>query len=142
MGYCHQTTRGEFVGGTEPDVPIPTSSLKCTIAGARDMASKFVRLFPRLAGVRMMRHWAGVVTQTADVAPVLGEAPELEGFYLDCGWVYGFVGAPGAAALMAELISTRRVPAILAPFGIERFAAGRPIKESSLVVASGQESPG
>ena len=70
------------------------------------MATKFVRLFPRLAGVRMMRHWSGLVTQTADVAPILGRAPQVEGFYLDCGWVYGFVGAPAAAALMAELIAT------------------------------------
>ena len=95
MGYCHQTTRGEFVGGTEPDVPVPCDSIRSSLEGARDMATKFVRLFPALAGVRMMRHWSGVVTQTADVAPILGEAPDCGGFYLDCGWVYGFVGAPG-----------------------------------------------
>lgn len=135
MGYCHQTTRGEFVGGTEPDAPLPSTSLRATLAGARDMATKFVRLFPRLAGVRMMRHWSGVVTQTADVAPILGAAPGLDGFYLDCGWVYGFVGAPAAAALMAELIATGSTPPTLAPFGIERFATGRLIRETSLVVA-------
>ena len=77
MGYCHQTTRGEFVGGTEPDVPVPCDSIRSSLEGARDMATKFVRLFPALAGVRMMRHWSGVVTQTADVAPILCEAPEL-----------------------------------------------------------------
>ncbi len=138
MGYCHQTTRGEFVGGTEPDVPVPSDSIRSTLDGARDMAAKFVRLFPRLAGVRMMRHWSGVVTQTADVAPILGPAPGLEGFYLDCGWVYGFVGAPAAAALMAELITTGETPPALAPFGVERFAAGRLIRETSLVVASAE----
>jgi sarcosine oxidase subunit beta len=140
MGYCHQTTRGEFVGGTEPDVPTPSSSIRSTLDGARDMATKFVRLFPRLAGVRMMRHWSGLVTQTADVAPILGRAPGVEGFYLDCGWVYGFVGAPAAAALMAELIATAIVPPTLAPFDVERFAAGRLIRETSLVVASTQGS--
>jgi sarcosine oxidase subunit beta len=135
MGYCHQTTRGEFVGGTEPDVPTPSTSIRSTLDGARDMATKFVRLFPRLAGVRMMRHWSGLVTQSADVAPVLGRAPEVDGFYLDCGWVYGFVGAPAAAALVAELIVTGETPPTLAPFGVERFAAGSLIRETSLVVA-------
>jgi len=135
MGYCHQTTRGEFVGGTEPDAPRPSSSITTTFAGARDMATKFVRLFPRLAGVRLMRHWSGLVTQTADIAPILGRAPHREGFYLDCGWVYGFVGAPAAASLMADLISTGSTPAALAPFGIERFASGALIRETSLVVA-------
>lgn len=137
MGYCHQTTRGELVGGTEPDVPRPSDSIKATLDGARDMAVKFVRLFPRLAGVRMMRHWSGVVTQTADVAPILCEAPGCKGFYLDCGWVYGFVGAPAAGALMAELITTGSAPPTLAPFGIERFATGKLIRETSLVVAPG-----
>lgn len=135
MGYCHQTTRGEFVGGTEPDAPTPSMSIRSTLEGARDMATKFVRLFPGLAGVRMMRHWSGLVTQTADVAPILGRAPELEGFYIDCGWVYGFVGAPAAAALMAELIATGATPPTLEPFGVERFASGRLIRETSLVVA-------
>jgi len=138
MGYCHQTTRGEFVGGTEPDVPVPSDSIRSTLDGARDMATKFVRLFPRLAGVRMMRHWSGVVTQTADVAPILGLAPETEGFYLDCGWVYGFVGAPAAAAMLAELIATGTPPPKLAPFGVERFATGKLIRETSLVVAAAE----
>jgi len=70
------------------------------------------------------------------VAPILGRAPQVEGFYLDCGWVYGFVGAPAAAALMAELIATGRTPPTLAPFGLERFATGRLIRETSLVVAA------
>lgn len=138
MGYCHQTTRGELVGGTEPEVPTPSTSLRSTFDGARDMATKFVRLFPRLAGVRMMRHWSGLVTQTADVAPVLGPAPEVDGFYLDCGWVYGFVGAPASAALMAELITTGEMPPTLAPFDVERFAAGRLIRETSLVVGASE----
>ncbi len=137
MGYCHQTTRGEFVGGTEPEVPVPSESIRSTLDGARDMAAKFVRLFPRLAGVRMMRHWSGVVTQTADVAPILGPAAEIDGLYLDCGWVYGFVGAPSAAALLGELIATGVTPPVLAPFGLERFAEGRLIRETSLVVAAG-----
>ena len=28
MGYCHQTTSGEFVGGTEPDRSRPSESIK------------------------------------------------------------------------------------------------------------------
>jgi heterotetrameric sarcosine oxidase beta subunit len=135
LGYCHQTTRGEFVGGTEPDAPQPSSSIKSTLDGARDMASKLVRLFPRLAGVRLMRQWSGLVTQTADIAPILGTAPGRAGFYLDCGWVYGFVGAPAAASLLADLMVTGSTPPTLAPFGFERLASGKLIRETSLVVA-------
>ena len=136
MGYCHQTTRGEFVGGTEPAGMLPCDDLRSSMAGARDIAGKFVRLFPVLAGVRMMRHWSGVVAQTADVAPILCEAPECRGLYHDLGWVYGFVGAPGAAALLAELIAAGTAPSALAPFHVDRFREGRLIKETSLVISS------
>lgn len=138
LAYCHQTTRGEFVGGTEPVRLREEQDLRSSLAGARDMAAKFTRLFPALAGVRLMRHWAGVCTQAEDVAPVLGPVPEVEGFYLDCGWVYGFMGAPGAGALLGELIVGGRTPGLLAPFTIGRLREGRPICEPSLVVSIGE----
>lgn len=136
MGYCHQTTRGEFVGGTEPGGTRPSTSLRSTVSAVRHVADRFTRLFPALAGVRMVRQWTGLVIETADMAPVLGPVPEVEGFVLDCGWVYGFMGAPGAAALLAEQIATGRTPEVLAPFGIERLRSGRFIPERSLVVTS------
>jgi heterotetrameric sarcosine oxidase beta subunit len=137
MGYCHQTTRGELVGGTEPGDTRPSTSLRSTVAAVRHAADRFARLFPLLAGVRMVRQWGGLVGETADVAPVLGRVPEVDGLVLDCGWVYGFMGAPGAAALLAEHIASGRMPPALAPFGIERLRSGRLIVEESLVVTSG-----
>ena len=94
----------------------------------------WMRVFPGLAGVRMMRHWSGLVTQTADSSPVLCEAPDCKGFYLDCGWLYGFVGAPAASSLMAELIVSGSALSTLAPFGVERFTTGRLVRDSSIVV--------
>lgn len=140
LAYCHQTTRGELVGGSEPRHAREGQSLRASLAGARDMAAKFVRLFPALAGARMMRHWAGVVTQTQDAAPVLGPVPELDGLVLDCGWVYGFMGAPAAGALLGELIATGRTPALLAPFGLDRLRGGALIHEPSLVVSTGEDA--
>lgn len=135
LGYCHQTTRGEFVGGTEQRIMEPEDSLRTTLVGLRDACQKFVDAFPLLAGVRLIRQWAGVVDLTPDLAPVLGPAPEVEGFWLDCGWIYGFMGAPGAALLLAQAIVDGRMPAPLAPFTVERLYTGRLIEEASLVVA-------
>ncbi|QJU55676.1 FAD-binding oxidoreductase [Herbiconiux sp. KACC 21604] len=134
LGYCHQTMRGEFVGGTELAHVDQTTSLRGTWAMVRDMATKFTRLFPSLAGVRLLRHWAGTVSQTPDLAPALGPVPELENVVLSVGWVYGFMGAPAAGELLAAYIDTGRVDPRLAPFGIERVREGRWIAEGSLVV--------
>jgi sarcosine oxidase subunit beta len=134
LGYAHQTARGEFVGGTELPYAHQTDSLVTTYEVLRDSATKWVRLFPLLAGARVIRHWAGSISQTDDLAPMLGELPELSGYVLDCAWTYGFMGAPGAADLLAESIVTGKVPDLMAPFDPARVREGRLIKESSLVV--------
>jgi sarcosine oxidase subunit beta len=141
LGYCHQTSRGEFVGGTEFATANRADDATVTLAGLRDMATKFVRLFPVLAGVRVIRHWAGLVDQTADYAPVLGQVPELEGFYLDCGWSYGFMGAPGAAELLAASIVDGKPHPVIAPFTVERLRSGKLIEEQSLVLPDPSEAP-
>jgi sarcosine oxidase, subunit beta len=132
-GYAHQTSRGEFVGGTEFATPDRSDSLQVTRPMLIDMAQKFVRVIPQLAGVRVTRHWAGLVSQAADLASVLGPVPELEGFYLDCGWLYGFMGAPASGDLLAESIVTGRVHEWIEPFGIERLRTGKLIVDETLI---------
>ena len=134
LGYCHQTTRGEFVGGTELRGVTPPDSMRTTLAGLRDAAVKFTTAFPLLHAVRVIRQWAGIVDVTPDFAPVLGPVADVEGLWLDCGWTYGFMGAPGAAVLLAEAMTSGRLPPALAPFDLGRFASGRLIAEGSLVV--------
>jgi sarcosine oxidase subunit beta len=136
MGYMHQSTRGEFSGGADQEKFEPTKSLKSTWLLTRDMAAKFVRLFPGLAGVRLMRQWGGLVDMTADIAPVLGPAPGVKGFLLDCGWVYGFMGAPAGGKYLAEYILSGEMPPEIAPFGLERFSTGKLVYDQSLLLKS------
>lgn len=140
LGYCHQTTRGEFVGGTEQRVTAPGSDVRTTMRALRDACQKFVTAFPRLAGVRVVRSWAGVVDMTSDVAPIVGRAPGVDGLWINCGWTYGFMGAPGTGLLLAEAITTGDIPSALSVFGLERLREGRPIAEDSLVFAHGEHS--
>jgi sarcosine oxidase subunit beta len=136
LGYCHQTARGEFVGGTELPYPDVSDSLNGTYTLLADMAAKFVRLLPRLAGVRLLRHWAGLVDQADDLSPVIGPVPEVSGFHLTCGWVYGFMGAPATGALLARGIHEGVMPELLRPFSVTRLHEGRLIQEGTLVVAA------
>jgi sarcosine oxidase subunit beta len=134
MSYMHQSTRGEFSGGSDLEEFEPSNSLKSTWLLTRDMAEKFVRLFPGLAGVRLMRQWGGLVDMTADIAPVLGPVPGIKGFILDCGWVYGFMGAPAGGKFLAEYILSGAMPPEIAPFGLERFKTGKLVPDKSLLL--------
>ena len=136
LGYMHQSTRGEFCGGADLEKFEPSRSIKRTWLLTRDMAGKFVRLFPGLAGVRLMRQWGGLVDMTADIAPVLGPVPGVKGFILDCGWVYGFMGAPAGGKFLADYIVSGEMPPEIEPFGVERFATGKLVYDQSLVFKS------
>ena len=134
MGYMHQTTRGEFAGGAEPENLSPYTGLKSTRVAAQDMARKFVLLFPGLYGARLMRQWAGVVSKTPDRGPLLGAVEEIEGFILSAGWGgYGFMGSPAGGKLMAELIINGETPAEIRPFSPKRFKTGELITESTII---------
>lgn len=139
LSYMHQSTRGEFVGGAEIKNLPPAKSLKSTLVATQDMARKFVRLFPGLGPARLMRQWGGIVDMTPDIAPVLGPVKEIEGFILNCGWVYGFAGAPAAGELLAQYILTGEMPLEIQPFNVERFEKGELIIDRSLVVPSEAE---
>ena len=134
MGYMHQTARGEFVGGTESALPQVGLEIKSTLVGLTDMASKFVKLFPGLSNIKVMRQWAGLINQAPDASPVIGPVSEVEGFVLDCGWTYGFLGAPAAGKLLAEYIHTGVIPALMHPFSPERFKTGKLIIDSILSI--------
>ncbi len=134
LGYMHQTTRGEFAGGTGFENPLPYTGLKSTRVAVQDMARKFVFLFPGLYGARLMRQWAGVVSKTPDRGPLLGAVEEVEGFILSAGWGgYGFMGSPAGGKLMAELIINGEAPAEIRPFSPIRFKTGELITESTII---------
>jgi sarcosine oxidase, subunit beta len=134
LSYMHQTTRGEFAGGAESADSEPRKSLRSSAEATQDMARKFIGLFPGLRAVKMMRQWGGIVDMASDISPLLGPVPEIEGFVLDCGWVYGFMGSPAAGSFLAEFILTGDVPPEILPFSLSRFKDGKPILDPSLVV--------
>ena len=71
----------------------------------------------------MLTAWTGVRPLTSDDYPILGPAPSVDGFVLNCGWGgMGVIQAPIAGQLVAEYISNGRTSTMdIGAFGIERF---------------------
>ncbi len=133
--YMHQSTRGEFVGGAERENKPPGSSMRSSLAGIRDIVRKYVRLYPGLAGVKLMRQWVGIISVTEDHSPILGPVPEIQGFILSVGWGgYGFMGGPGGGKSLAEFILSGEVPPEIQPFNLERFKTGALVKDTALLL--------
>jgi sarcosine oxidase subunit beta len=120
--YVNQTDRGELVIGEEID-PYSSYSMRSTLRFLESAAAHTLELFPCLARVKVLRQWAGLCDMPPDFAPIIGTVDGVDGFILDVGWgTYGFKAGPAAGLRVAELIATGRVPDVVRPFSLSRFA--------------------
>jgi sarcosine oxidase subunit beta len=134
--YVSQTDRGELVIGAEVD-PYASYSVRSTLPFLESAAQHTLELFPSLARVRVLRQWAGVCDMTPDFSPIIGPVVERPGFYLDVGWgTWGFKAAPIAGLMTAECVATGVVPALVRPFGLERFYEDRLVGEKAAAAVS------
>jgi sarcosine oxidase subunit beta len=134
--YVNQTDRGEVVIGEEID-PYASYSMRSTLRFLENAAAHTLELFPCLGRVKVLRQWAGLCDMPPDFAPIIGPVAEVEGFILDVGWgTYGFKAGPAAGSRVAELIATGKVPAVLQPFRLWRFADLEPVGEKAAAAVS------
>ncbi len=134
--YVNQTDRGELVIGEEID-PYSSYSMRSTLRFLENAAAHALELFPCLARVKVLRQWAGICDMTPDFAPIIGRVEGVDGFFLDVGWgTYGFKAGPVAGFRLAELIATGRVPDILKPFSLARFANQELVGEKAAAAVS------
>ena len=133
--YVSQTDRGELVIGSEID-PYTSYSMRSTLPFLESSAAHALDLLPSIAGVKVLRQWAGICDMTPDYSPIIGFVP-VGGFILDVGWgTYGFKAAPAAGKRTAELIATNRVPELIAPFRLDRFYTDDLIGEKAAAAVS------
>ncbi len=131
--YFSQSLRGEIVGGmgdpSEPEALAMGSTLRFLARFARAA----VDVVPLLAGVKVVRQWAGCYDVTPDNNPVLGPAG-YDNFLQVSGFVgHGFMMAPAVAELCADWISGRGKDEIFERFTVRRFAGGIASKEDFII---------
>lgn len=92
---------------------------------------EFVPTFDRL---KLVRGWAGLyAVNTLDGNAILGEWPELKGFYLANGFSgHGFQQAHAVGRYLSELITGQKPTLDLSIFTPERILDNRPVFENEL----------
>jgi len=104
--YVSQSMRGELVGGlTVPHRPGTDAGVPSSPRFMSAMAGALLGLLPRLAGLGVLRSWAGFYDDTPDGFPVIGEDPRLAGFVHANGFGgHGFMLAPSASRRVAAAV--------------------------------------
>lgn len=102
------------------DPAVETAVLKAIVRRA-------VRYFPALASVHALRAYVGFRAYAPDHLPIIGEAPEVPGFYINTGHEGAGIGlGPISGKLMSQLILGQPLDLDLTPFRPSRFTATEP----------------
>jgi sarcosine oxidase, subunit beta len=97
-------------------------------------AADRVPIFENLA-VNPKKAWAGLYEMTPDHHPILGEVPDLPGFFLANGFSgHGVMHAPATGKILTDLLLHGRTELVdVSLLGLNRFAEGRLIEETAVL---------
>ena len=97
-------------------------------------AAERVPVFENVA-VNPKRAWAGLYEMTPDHHPILGESPEVSGFFFANGFSgHGVMHAPATGKILSDLILAGKTDLIdAALLNFSRFAEGRTIHETAVL---------
>jgi sarcosine oxidase, subunit beta len=97
-------------------------------------AADRVPVFENVA-VNPQRAWAGLYEMTPDHHPILGESPDVKGFFFANGFSgHGVMHAPATGKILSDLILTGKTDLIDASLlNFSRFVEGRTIHETAVL---------
>ena len=123
-----------IVARTNPD-EAPGENFSCDMTRwTSEFRDPMVARVPALEGVQLLEGWAGLYEMTADHNPLIGEHPDLAGFYLATGFSgHGVMMAPGVGHCVSELIVTGRSSIDVSAFDVTRFARGELFSDDAMI---------
>jgi sarcosine oxidase subunit beta len=131
--YFHPEGDGVLMGMSDRDEP-PGFVTDVNWEFLERMFEQAARRAPALAGAGVKTAWAGLYESTPDHQAILGPVPELEGFWCACGFSgHGFMQAPAAALLLAQLLLDKKSDIDISPFAFTRFAKGALVHEKNVI---------
>ena len=106
--YFYQHRPGGVVFCITPDPPIVGTDRRETSAYLPMIARRMVGLIPRLANVKVRRTWRGLYPMTPDGSPIIGWAPEPEGYLNAVGMCgQGYMLGPGIGSLISRMVQRK-----------------------------------
>jgi sarcosine oxidase, subunit beta len=104
--YFGQDSNGQIIFCYTPIKPISGTNRNSTYEFMPIVAARLVEVIPRLKNLTIRRVWRGLYPMTPDGSPILGKAPNVEGFVLGVGMCgQGFMLGPGVGANLAALVA-------------------------------------
>jgi sarcosine oxidase subunit beta len=132
--YFHPEGHGMLLGMSDPDEP---TSFDTSVSWdfLEHLIEHATWRLPALERAEIHTGWAGLYEVSPDNQAIVGESPDLSGFWLCCGFSgHGFMQAPAMGHLLAEMILGRTPEIDMAPFGPDRFDRGEDLTPEHAVI--------
>jgi sarcosine oxidase, subunit beta len=131
--YFHPEGDGVLIGMSDRTDP-PGYVTEVNWEFLEKMFEQAARRAPALASAGIKTAWAGLYETTPDHQAILGPVPEVDGFWCAAGFSgHGFMQAPAAALLLAQLLLDHRSEVDISPFAFTRFAKGSLVRERNVI---------
>ncbi len=136
-GFYFRTETGGMVllGKSMPDDPVGYDFTWDQHRFMDELWLELAEFVPAFERLKLIRGWAGLyAVNTLDGNAILGEWPEIKGFYLANGFSgHGLQQGPAVGRYMSELIVGETPRLDLSIFDPQRILEGKPLSESGLV---------
>jgi sarcosine oxidase subunit beta len=132
--YFHREGAGILFGMSDPDEP-PGFNTTVNWELLEKIIPVAIKRLPALADVGIAHAWAGLYEVTPDAMPIIGPAPEVEGFFMIVGFSgHGLMHSPAAGRLLADMMAGQKITDLdVLEFSFERFKAGRLSGEANVI---------
>jgi sarcosine oxidase subunit beta len=126
--YVTQSDRGGIVMGGVLD-GFPSYTREGQWYRLEDVVQSAVALLPQIAGLRILRHWAGTNDMTMDGSFIIDRI-RYDNVFLNGGWCYGgFKTIPASGAACATFVATGTAPDLIRAHTLSRFQTGHLLDE-------------
>lgn len=132
--YLHREKSGSLLlGGTDRETP-PGFDTRVDWGGFDSVAEAGLRRVPILEKVQIVRAYAGLREITPDFHAIIGESPEVRGFYQAVGFSgHGFMHAPAAGMIISDLITKGKSSLLdLGPLSPRRWQTAEMVGEKNI----------
>ena len=131
--YMHPEGDGMLLGMSDPAEP-PSFDTSVAWDFLEHLIEHATWRLPVLERARIRTGWAGLYEVSPDHQAIVGESPQLRGFWLCCGFSgHGFMQAPAIGYLLADRLLGREPEIGLEPYAPDRFARGELEPEAAVI---------
>ncbi len=131
--YCHKESKGMLLGWADKNVE---RSFDTSIDPdyTDTILEKALDRIPQLETAEIANQWAGLYETTPDHRAIIGWEPSVKGMFHVVGFSgHGFMHAPAAGIVAAEIIGGKEPSLDISSLAPDRFAAGVQAEETNVI---------